>query len=218
MTEENAFRNRDINSTGNVDGQNLGLAQGEARDQNDRIQDVPAKTTDSAQGDGRSPKSLTTDDSPVDDPTMDQVIRQTREREKRPLTTAILPVIRWSFAALFLLALASTIFFWFRSGTPGLVGGLCGLVVVGIFCQMTPTSMVLLEKMGLKGKPFISGFVMIWVFKFLAVAIIGFLVEAFLPLDKTAFAWTILVCAAVIVPINVFGVMKARIPLNPPED
>lgn len=218
MTEENAFCNRDINSTGNVDGQNLGLAQGEARDQNDRIQDVPAKTTDSAQGDGQSPNALIPDDSPMDDPTMDQVIRQTREREKCPLTTAILPVIRWSFAALFLLALAATIFFWFRSGTPGLVGGLCGLVVVGIFCQMTPTSMVLLEKMGLKGKPFISGFVMIWVLKFLAVAIIGFLMEAFLPLDKTAFAWTILVCAAVIVPINVFGVMKARIPLTPPQD
>lgn len=200
MTDENASRNIGINGTGGIDG------------------DIDGEDPDPAQGDGQSPNALIPDDSPVDDPTMDQVIRQAREREKRPLTTAILPVIRWSFAALFLLALASTIFFWFRSGTPGLVGGLCGLVIVGIFCQMTPTSMVLLEKMGLKGKPFISGFVMIWVFKFLAVAIIGFLMEAFLPLDKTALAWTILVCAAVIVPINVFGVMKARIPLNPPED
>ena len=136
--------------------------------------------------------------------------------DDHPISRAIKPVIIASLLTWLAAVLICTIFFACRHAAPGLRAGLFGGLKVLLFSESTPLSMILLDQMGLTGAPFISGFFMIWVFKFIAVVIAGFLIANFGSVIIRDFAITIVVLVALVTPINVFGMFHARIPLVDP--
>lgn len=134
-----------------------------------------------------------------------------------PLSHALIPVMKWS-AGVFLAASAICIAVSFTmKGTAGLWGAICGAVIVAVFSEMTPASVILLERIGLKGRAFTAGFIIIWVFKVITTVLLCFIMLRLAPLDTQVFALTILICAALVTPINVFGVARARVPYVDPH-
>lgn len=134
-----------------------------------------------------------------------------------PLSHALIPVMKWS-AGVFLAASAICIAVSFTmKGTAGLWGAICGAAIVAVFSEMTPASVILLERIGLKGRAFTAGFIIIWVFKVITTVLLCFIMLRLIPLDTQVFALTILICAALVTPINVFGVARARVPYVDPH-
>ncbi len=134
-----------------------------------------------------------------------------------PLSHALIPVMKWS-AGVFLAASAICAAASFTvKGTAGLWGAICGAAIVAVFSEMTPASVILLERIGLKGRAFTAGFIIIWVFKVITTVLLCFIMLRLIPLDTQVFALTILICAALVTPINVFGVARARVPYVDPH-
>lgn len=134
-----------------------------------------------------------------------------------PLSHALIPVMKWS-AGVFLAAAAICAAVSFTTkGTAGLWGAICGAAIVAVFSEMTPASVILLERIGLKGRAFTAGFIIIWVFKVITTILLCFIMLRLIPLDTQVFALTILICAALVTPINVFGVARARVPYVDPH-